>query len=296
MGIMDKIEFDPEQIPKVKLILHGIHGVLAFIIFVLEIVVFRAQDSRITGNNGWTFAMCFLTIPAVLYLAMAPRWERTRRIAQPHAMLVVDVLWAILWVSGFATQASYNARDECGQGCAVSRGVVAVAFFQILFWIASAGISAITLKHYQHNGVLPGYENLSNRPGGGENIDPDKAAFSMAPHDEEAYAPVHMDDRHDDDHHGPSPYSADAYGGAGVSGSAYGHDTSYRPQSTSPPPQENPFDNTYQMNDPYSDSYNNLYGGSQVSSSQVYAPPTADDYDPTRPAQFPSANYDRTMH
>jgi hypothetical protein len=294
MGILDRFDINPELIPRVKLILHGIHGALAFIIFILEIVLFRSTDSLITGNNGWTFGMCFLTLPAILYLAMAPRWERTRRIAQPHAMLVVDVLWTILWVTAFATQASYNGRNDCGQGCSVSRGIVAVAFFQIVFWAASAIVSVFTLKHYQNHGVLPGYENLDTGRRGGENIDPDKAAFSMAPHDEEAYAPVHMDDRHDDGPH-DTPYNADSYG-AGGAGVMYDHDTAYRPQSTSPPPQVNPFDNTYQMNDPYSDSYGTSYGGAQPSSSQIYAPPTADDYDPARPAQFPSGNYDRTMH
>lgn len=57
MGLADKFEFAPDLVPKVKLGLHITHGIFAFVIFVLEIIVFRKQDAIINGNNGWTFAM-----------------------------------------------------------------------------------------------------------------------------------------------------------------------------------------------------------------------------------------------
>jgi hypothetical protein len=156
-----------------------------------------------------------------------------------------------------------------------------------------------TLRYYQSEGILPGYEKIGTR--NGQNIDPDKAAFSMAPHDEEAYAPVDMHDRHDDDDHlhHDNPYNADSYG-AGNSGPVFDSETSYRPHSTSPAPQDNPFDNSYRVNnhsplhDPYSDAYGSSYGAQ--SSNPVYAPPSTEDFDHSRPAQFPTANYDRTMH
>ena len=163
-------------------------------------------------------------------------------------------------------------------------------------------VSWYTLRYSNNNGFLPGYESLG---GHSNNIDPDKAAFStsMAPHDEEAYAPVNMDDRNDDRSH--SPYNADSYGGSSVGGGAmFDADTSYRPQNHSPPPQDNPFDSGYRvnnltpLNDSYLDSYSgpasSAYGGS-AGGSKIYAPP-ADDYDTTGPVQFPSGNYDRTMH
>lgn len=177
-----------------------------------------------------------------------------------------------------------------------------------MFWFLSSLVSWYTMRYSNNNGFLPGYENLGNTH---QNIDPDKAAFStsMALHDEEAYAPVNMDDdRHDDFQ--SSPYNADSYGGgAGAGGGSsvsgagglFDNDTSYRPQTTtggSPPPQDNPFDSGYRvnnltpLNDPYAESsYGGSYGG-----SKVYAPPAADDYDTSGPAQFPSANYDRTLH
>ena len=53
----DKFELAPDLVPKVKLGLHILHTIVAFVIFVLEIVLFRKPEAKITGNNGWTFAM-----------------------------------------------------------------------------------------------------------------------------------------------------------------------------------------------------------------------------------------------
>jgi hypothetical protein len=163
--------------------------------------------------------------------------------------------------------------------------------------VFSTLISAYTLRYYQQNGDLPGYEGIGNR----QNIDPDKAAFSMAPHDEEAYAPVNMDEQHDDDHddahefHQNRPYDTDSFGSRPI----YEAETSYQPHHTSSPaPHENPFDNSYRTHgstsphpSPFADPYAVPSGG-----PHIYAPPAAEDYDDGRPVQFPTANYDRTLH
>jgi hypothetical protein len=53
--------------------------------------------------------------------------------------------------------------------------------------------------YFHREGVLPGGSRL---PSNSATIDPDREAFSTAPHDDE-YAPVHMNDKdhHDDMHH-----------------------------------------------------------------------------------------------
>ena len=76
-------------------------------------------------------------------------------------------------------------------------------FFNSLLFAASTLVSGYTLQYHKFHGNLPGYENRRGR-GGGESIDPDKAAFSMAPHDDEAYERVNMDDN--------EAYSGDQYG------------------------------------------------------------------------------------
>ncbi|KAJ8128853.1 hypothetical protein O1611_g4783 [Lasiodiplodia mahajangana] len=296
MALSEKLNINPDKVPNIKLGLHIAQVILALTIFILEIIVFRAEDSKINGNNGWPFGLCFLSIPAWVYLALAPRYERTRRAANPNVMLVVDAIFCIFWLSAFASQAAYNTANSCGKACAVSKAIVGIAFFETLGWAFSTLISAYTLRYYQQNGDLPGYESIGNT----QNIDPDKAAFSMAPHDEEAYAPVNMDDHHDDGHDDGHelhnrPYDPDSYGSQPI----YEAETSYQPHHTSSPaPHENPFDNSYRTHgstsphpSPFADPY-----AAPSSGPQIYAPPAADDYDDGRPVQFPTANYDRTLH
>lgn len=57
---------------------------------------------------------------------MTPRFERTRRFANVHAMFAVDIFGIILWLSAFATQAAYNSSGLCGNRCGISKGVVAI--------------------------------------------------------------------------------------------------------------------------------------------------------------------------
>lgn len=61
---------------------------------------------------------------------MAPRWPRTRKIAQPNVMLCVDALYTIIWLSAFSTQAAYNTANSCGSACSVSKAIVALGVFE----------------------------------------------------------------------------------------------------------------------------------------------------------------------
>lgn len=303
MGVFDNVEWDPDYVPGVKLGLHSMQIIFAFVIFVLEIILFQSSDAVLNGNNGWPFGLCFLSTPAWVFLIMTPRFQRTQKFAQPHAMAVIDFIFAVCWLSAFASQAAYNTANSCGTNCSVSKAIVGMAFFEILFWAGSAFVSFYTLNYYQFNGTLPGYEKIASRKDH-NNIDPDKAAFSMAPHDEETYAPVNMDD-HDNDHHTTNtPYNADSYG-SHSSRPMFDSETEYRPHSTTPAPLDNPFqDNSYRThntpspaNDPYSAGYGAQYGSQPAAAApQIYAPPAVADYDATGPAHFPAANYDRGLH
>lgn len=164
-----------------------------------------------------------------------------------------------------------------------------------LWWVGSTVLSAYTLKFYNFNGSLPGYDKIGLRT---QNIDPDKAAFSMAPHGEEAYAPVNADDHdHEPDDHDNGPYDADSYG----RGPMFGGPTEYRPpgHSPSPAPPDNPF-----ADDPYraasSSSLHDRYAqqnpGAPAGGPRIYVPPQAEEYDGSEPVRFPAANYDRGLH
>lgn len=52
----EDLELDPERIPLFKLVFHSLQILFAFVLWCLEIAVFRAEGSKIVGNNGWTFA------------------------------------------------------------------------------------------------------------------------------------------------------------------------------------------------------------------------------------------------
>jgi hypothetical protein len=60
---------------------------------------------------------------------MTPRWERTRRLADPRAMVTVDGVFTIFWLSAFASQASYNTAGKCGDVCGLSKAIVALGVF-----------------------------------------------------------------------------------------------------------------------------------------------------------------------
>jgi len=124
-----EFELDPEKIPLFKLIFHVGQILFAFVLWCMEIAVFRHPTSRIVGKNGWTFAVFFLTIPAWIYLIGAPRFPRTRAIAKPQLMLGIDALFTIIWLSAWATQAAYNTENLCGEICGVSKGIVAFGVF-----------------------------------------------------------------------------------------------------------------------------------------------------------------------
>lgn len=198
MGLPE-FEWHPESVPSLKLGLHIAQIVLAFVVFALEISVFRDDKAEIVGNNGWTFGVCFLSIPAWIYLCMAPRFPRTRKLANPTVMAIVDGVYAVFWLSGFASQAAYNSANQCGGACGRSKGIVGLGFIIFLLFCATTVLSIYSVKYHEWNGRLPGYEHPS---AGGQNIDPDKAAFSTNMHDEEAYAHIPMNDQ--DDHDDPT--------------------------------------------------------------------------------------------
>jgi hypothetical protein len=225
-------------------------------------------------------------------------------------MLAVDAIFTVIWLSAFAAQAAYNSAGDCGKVCRLSGAVVGlgvvityvlslpsnrshgsgtnVASIRILFAITTF-LSAYTLTYYNFHGNLPGYDSRKIRTG--DNIDPDKAAFSMAPHDDDAYAPVHMDD-----HDGPGAGSS-AYGGAGAysdngGGNQYGSANPYSADDyddpnrygTRPPRGNAMFDSDLEYN----------AGSSQPPRvSSPYGGAGSDPYD--EPAKFPAANYDRTI-
>src|SRR3954454_16538553 len=91
-----------------------------------------------------------------------------------------------------------------------------------LFFVISTLMSLYAVFYYKREGYLPG---ISRAPTNAQMIDPDKDAFSTAPHDDE-YVAVHNTDEHEHEEpvHGSGPihgngpvhgvYDPPSYGGA----------------------------------------------------------------------------------
>lgn len=86
-----------------------------------------------------------------------------------------------------------------------------------LLWVLTSLISLYGVVYYKREGYLPG---ASRAPQNAQMIDPDKEAFSTAPHEDE-YAPVHDTDDHTDDHDSISGSHPSNYG-AGPSTTHFG--------------------------------------------------------------------------
>lgn len=169
--------------------------------------------------TGLISIQCFLTVPAIIYLTMTPRFPRTRRFANPYATVTVDIIFTILWLSAFSAVANWNGSGRCHSACRVSRIIVVfgvliwyvfpLSSFKIelslcnlgyrLLWTLAAAMSIYGTIYFRREGYLPG---ASRAPHNASMIDPDKEAFSTAPHDE--YAPVHDTDDNDIHDAGPS--------------------------------------------------------------------------------------------
>lgn len=155
-----------------------------------------------------------------------------------------------------------------------------------LFWALSTLISVATYRYYNFNGVLPGYE--TSRGPRTNSIDPDKAAFSTAPVDEEAYAPVGMNDQDDEPEFNASPYG----GGMGTSSTRHdGHDINPYTADTS-------YGGAAAVHNPPFEHHGefNTHTSPAPPAGHMYAPPPAPaDYDDDRPVAFPSADYSRVQ-
>lgn len=162
--------------------------------------------------------------------------------------------------------------------------------------------------------MLPGYDDLHRgRTHTMNNIDPDKAAFSTAPVDEEAYAPLggHADPMEHEfnaspyggssPHHDPDSFGAQdtSYGGAGGSmgsrydepaGGAYGAGGAGR---TSPPyggtghVSPAPYESHSAGAAPYES-----HGSVGPAGAALYSPPPAHESAYDAPPQFPAGNYE----
>ncbi|RKF80247.1 putative chaperone-binding protein [Golovinomyces cichoracearum] len=247
-------EFDHHNIQHYKFICHSVQAVLLFFNFVLELIVF-AKAASTDGRVGWQFGLLFLTIPALVFLTMTVRFPRTRKFAHPYALATLDFLFAILWISGFTAQASFNSSGKCAGACKFSKAIVGLSVVTWLIWVMTTILSLYGVMYWKREGYLPG---LSRMPYNTATIDPDKEAFSTAPYDDEYVAVHHTDEQDSPYYHTPlaNPTHNSIYEGIGHT------------DSVTSPHSNNPHEDT---------AYTGYNGASGVASGRF---------------QFPEARYD----
>lgn len=55
---------------------------------------------------------CWISLPALVYLAAVPLWPRARRFGNVYAFATVDLLYTIFWFSAWVCLASYVAQGK----------------------------------------------------------------------------------------------------------------------------------------------------------------------------------------
>jgi len=102
-----RIEQTREQ--QIKSGLHFAQALLIFIAACLTLAVMTKAGGT-GGATGYYFAMCFLSIPALIYQVMVPMWTRAWRFANVYAYAAIDILYAILWFAASIAVAVWNGQ------------------------------------------------------------------------------------------------------------------------------------------------------------------------------------------
>ncbi|XPS99300.1 hypothetical protein M3J09_008479 [Ascochyta lentis] len=199
-------------VQKCKVLLHVLQVVFIFVAGCLTIAV-MTKEGTIGGATKFYFAMCFLSIPAIIYLVMVPMWARTKKFANAYAFLTVDLLYTILWFAAFVAVAMWNSEGikegakekKIGDNdrncttfkygsesmCNISKGSVGIGVMVFIFFGLTSAISGYYMHKFLREGVLP-YESQKENPyyASGDNSKDNAWSTEIETHDSDD------DDRH----------------------------------------------------------------------------------------------------
>ncbi|KAI5209116.1 hypothetical protein E4T39_01016 [Aureobasidium subglaciale] len=94
---------------KLKIAVHLLQAILTFVTGCMTLAILTAKgnhDSRVQ----WCFALCFLTMPALMYQCIVPCWTRLWRLANPYIFVAIDSVFTIFWISAFASSCAWTAK------------------------------------------------------------------------------------------------------------------------------------------------------------------------------------------
>ncbi|BCS29990.1 uncharacterized protein APUU_80293A [Aspergillus puulaauensis] len=167
---------------RTKNLIHGVQGFLIFLAWALTIAIFTKGDG-IDGRTAWYFALCWFSIPGLIYLVAVPMWPRARRFGNVYAFATVDCLYTVLWFSAWICLASYVAQGKSegkdkddkdnkdkdsdnksgcdnwkygsASKCNVSTATTIVGVIIFLLFLLTAWMSFRNVMHFRRTGTLP---------------------------------------------------------------------------------------------------------------------------------------------
>ncbi|KAE8329950.1 hypothetical protein BDV39DRAFT_171048 [Aspergillus sergii] len=166
---------------RTKNILHGVQGFIIFLAWACTIAVFTKGDG-IDGRSAWYWALCWFSIPGLIYLVAVPMWPRARRFGNVYAFATVDCLYALLWFTAWVCVASYVAQGKSegkdsnqedkdsdsdkktgcdnwkygsASKCKISTATCIMGVVIFLLFIVTAFMSFRNVMHFRRTGTLP---------------------------------------------------------------------------------------------------------------------------------------------
>ncbi|KAL8768398.1 MAG: hypothetical protein Q9194_005716, partial [Teloschistes cf. exilis] len=197
------MQFSENFLQKLKTILHAIQGLIVFLAWAITIAIFTKPGST-DGRTKFFFALCWFTIPLLIYQAAIPQFIRTKRFSNAYAHVVIDVLLAVFWFAAFISVATWTnegikkgvarpGNKGCdafafggGGKCNLSQATIGMGVILFLLFLATSAISVRNALYFRRNGSLPGTTTTQAAhplPTTDED-DQAKYAFSSNPHDE----------------------------------------------------------------------------------------------------------------
>ncbi|KAF2208525.1 hypothetical protein CERZMDRAFT_8746, partial [Cercospora zeae-maydis SCOH1-5] len=186
------------KLQRVKAGTHLFQSVLVFVAGCLTLAV-MTKSGGYGGQTAFYFALCFFTIPAVIYQVMVPMWSRAWRFNNVWAIAGVDVLFAVLWFAAAIAVAVWNghaisegkaktdthsdsktpkrADDVIKDGtcksfaygsvskCNVSKATVGLGLVMFLLFSMTAAIAILAIKQHKQTGAVPTAEFRRNPMG-----------------------------------------------------------------------------------------------------------------------------------
>jgi len=179
--------------------------------------------------------MCWLSIPGLIYLTLAPRFPRTKMFAHPYWILGVNVLYSILWFAAFVAVAAYtnsgvsagekkgkkkgcdafpDGPGEAPKACTLNHDLVGLGVIMWFSWIATTAIAGYAGFYFSQHSVSP-FEDLTSPSH--DIQETTKDAFSS----NDEYAPINRHDQPEDEEDRSSAYTQEHERSASVASSHY---------------------------------------------------------------------------